>query len=59
MKMCKWDINQKGATPSYEVLRKIVDKYIETSRLEKASREYDHKPKKYGSVVRSASEAEK
>ena len=53
MKMYNWDINQKGATPSYEVLRKMVDTYIETSRVEKASREYDHKSKKYCSAVRT------
>ena len=59
MKMYKWDINQTGSTPSYEVLRRMVDTFIETSRLERASREYDHKSKKYRSLVRSAPGEEK
>ena len=52
MRMYSWDINQKGATPSYEALRKMVDTYSETSRLEKASQEYDNKPKKYGASAK-------
>ena len=53
MKMYKWEINQKDAKPSYESLRRMVDTYIETSRLDKAIKESDN-PKKYGSAVRSA-----
>jgi hypothetical protein len=58
MKMYNLEINQKDAKPSYESLRRMVDTYIETSRLDKAIKESDNS-KKYGSVVRSAPEAEK
>ena len=49
MKMYNWEINQKGAKPSYESLRRMVNTYIENSRLDKAIKEYDN-PKKYGSA---------
>jgi hypothetical protein len=47
MKMYNWEINQKGAKPSYDDLRRMVNTYIENSRLDKAIKEYDN-PKKYG-----------
>ena len=42
MKMYNWEINQKDAKSSYEAFRRMVDTYIESTRLDKASREYDN-----------------
>ena len=57
MKMYGWEIDQKGAKPSYDELRKLVDTKIETSRLAKASLEYDvTKTTKCGAAVKSESD---
>ena len=54
--MYSWEIDQKGAKPSYEDLRKLVDTKIETSRVAKAAQEYDiTTTRKYGASLKSES----